>query len=76
MTSKEMARKKYQVAVSLIATAESILSEACGELCPLIGAIEEWEAVGDIYELVKDLRRRVDYSSAKDNVDMDQLEEK
>lgn len=71
MTSEEMARTKYKKALVLIEQAQNTLSDACQELCPLIGAIEEWEDCGKAYQHVHDLWRRIAYSSAKDNVKMD-----
>lgn len=66
-----LARSKYQRAIKLIEQAETLLSEACGELCPLVGAIDQWKDCGDRYDEVRALSRRLAYSAARDNVDMD-----
>lgn len=71
MSKKEEAIAKYQKALRLIEQAENLLSDACGHLCPLKGAIEEWTLVGNAYDKLKEVRRTVAYSSARDNVEMD-----
>ncbi len=69
--SDEIAKAKYQRAVKLLEQAEALVSEACGELCPLIGAVELWTAVGDHYDLTKALARRLAYSHLRDIVEME-----
>lgn len=71
MTSRELARTKYQRAVKLLEHAEAIISEACGELCPLVGAVELWTEVGDHYDKTKALARKLAYSHVRDIVEME-----
>jgi hypothetical protein len=69
--SEELARQKYRKALVLIESAQNRLAEACQELSPLIGAIDQWELVGKHYDLVHQLWRNVAYNIARDNVRMD-----
>jgi hypothetical protein len=71
--SELTARLKYQKALKLIEQAQNTLSDACQELCPLIGAVDQWEDCGRAYDHVHDLWRRIAYSVARDNVRMDGL---
>lgn len=73
MTSQEQAEQNYQEALGLIERAQNLLSDACGKLCHLKGAMKEWEDCGKSYDNVHDLWRRIAYSSAKFNVEMDGL---
>ena len=70
LDTKKIAQLKYQRAVRLIVKAEEFLSLACGELCPLSGAAEQWKEVGKMYDKVQELRRTVDYAYIG-NIDLD-----
>lgn len=71
--SELLARHKYQNSLKLIEQAQNLLSDACQELSPLIGAIKQWEDCGKQYDAVHDLWRRVAYSAARENVRMDSM---
>lgn len=72
MESTKLAEAKYQKAIELIQQAADLLSEACGELSPLVGACEHWTDVGNHYDQIRALSRRLMYSSARHNVVMDE----
>lgn len=72
--SDEVARKKYDRALQLIEQAQVLLSEAAGELCPLIGAVKQWDLVGKHYRQTKELWRKVAYSYTREKVRLDSSE--
>lgn len=67
----EIAKAKYRRAVKLLEQAEALISEACGELCPLVGAVELWTEVGDHYDKTKALARKLAYSYICNIVEME-----
>lgn len=71
MISDQKAKDKYKRALDLIERAQNILSDACQELCPLKGAVDQWEDCGRAYDHVHDLWRRLAYSHVRDIVEMD-----
>lgn len=68
--TKKIAAAKYRTAVRWINKAEECLSMACGELCPIAGAFDQWKQVGDMYDKIQELRRSVDYAYIG-NIDLD-----
>lgn len=72
LNSKKIAAEKFNRALTLIEKAQHLLSDACGELCPLEGAVESWELVGKHYDLVHDLWRRVAYNTPRSCLDLDE----
>lgn len=69
--SKRIAQVKYRCAVAFLLEAETLLANAAGTLSQLISATEQWQLVFKHYEMVRKLRREVDYSTARNEVDMD-----
>lgn len=69
--SDEAAKAKYRRAIVLIDQATEILSQACGELCPLVGAIDQWQDCGRVYDEVRALARRLAYSHVRDDVTLE-----
>lgn len=53
MDTKAIAQQKIDRALDKIEAAQKLLSEACSELCPIIGMCDEWTRVGDLYDKVK-----------------------
>jgi hypothetical protein len=68
--SKQVARNKIKSALYHIDMARFQLSQACGELCPIVGAFDQWRIVGDAYDQVKGLWHLVD-SIPRESVDLD-----
>lgn len=69
--TQDIAKAKVERALSLIERAQALLSEACGELCPLKNARDQWEMVGDEYDAVKALWHRVHETIPRSKVDLD-----
>lgn len=69
--SKVIARAKFHKALALIERAQHLLSDACQELSPLTGAVDQWKLVGKHYDQVHQLWRDVAYSGARNIVDLD-----
>ncbi len=69
--SKRIANEKLKRALRFIDEAAGLLSNACGELSPLVHAIDQWELVGKHYDLVRQLGRDVSYTINRDKIDMD-----
>lgn len=73
-TSNELARAKAKRAIALIDQAANLLSQACGELCPLKWAADQWSEVGDHYDATRELARKVMYSIDYDKIEVDNFE--
>jgi len=69
--TKTLARIKVNRAIKLIEQAELLLSAACAELCPIVNAYDQWKLVGDQYDEVRALSRKIAYTIPMDSVDLD-----
>lgn len=71
--SKKLAQAKIAVALQLIERAQELLSEACAELCPIVGMQDEWEHVGHVHDEVKAAWHVVNLASSRESVDLDSV---
>ena len=69
--SKAIAKQKLQNALKYIEAAQNHLSSACGELSRLEGAYDQWKAVGDKYDEIKELWRMVNETTPRNSIDLD-----
>lgn len=69
--SKAIANQKVELALKYIEQAQYLLSKACGELCPIVNASEQWKIVGDHYDATKDLWHNVNESILWSKIDLD-----
>lgn len=47
------ARRKIQLALKELESAQRALGNACEELSPIVGLSDDWERVGKLYDTVK-----------------------
>ncbi len=69
--SMRIAREKYRRAIKAVEESEQLLANAAELMSGLVYAVHEWELIGKQFDQVRQLRREVSYSTAKDRVDMD-----
>ena len=71
MSSEDLAKKKYDRALELIERAQNLLADACAELSPLIGAVDQFELVSKHHDSTKQLWRTIAYSYVRTEVRID-----
>lgn len=54
MTASQLeAKRKMSEALGALERAQNLILDACENLCPINGLVEEWEDVGKIYDKIK-----------------------
>ncbi|MGZ3772964.1 MAG: hypothetical protein ACXVCY_04260 [Pseudobdellovibrionaceae bacterium] len=71
INTNKIAQEKAQKALRLIEQAQNCLSQACGELSPLVLAAEQWKATSDQHDAVKNLWHKVNNSISWNQIDLD-----
>lgn len=72
MTPSQLeAKRKLKRALNLVEHAQSSLGEACGELAPIVGAINEYRLVGDLYDKVHSAWYEVSNVILREKFDLD-----
>ena len=71
MKPDKQAQTRYRTALTYIERAQNLISDACEQLSPLVGAITEYELCQKHYDDTKNLWRRLAYSTARDDSEMD-----
>lgn len=52
--ARELGQKRLAVALNKIERAQNLLSEAMGELCPIVGGVKLWNRGRKLHDQVKD----------------------
>lgn len=65
------AQAKVDRALEHVEAAQRLLGRACEELCPIVGVIDRWEAIGKLYDDVHAEWHRLNLRRSASNLTLD-----